>query len=953
MNEEHFLSKVIKVGVILLFAILLPHNVSATNISVNLSGKWSFQFDPTNTGVNSRWYGGALTDSIQLPGTTEEAKKGVKSGKREIKFLTRVYPYSGAAWYQKEINIPAEWMGKHITFEMERTKTSTVWLDNMLLGSQNSLTTAHVYDLSKGLKPGKHLLTVCVDNMNLPPVGDPHQLSDQTQTNWNGIIGKIELKVTDPVWIANARVIPDVQNGKAKVMVQFARNANIPVDGQLLISGASFNTNNPQQIKGLTVTCKADTAQRFSVEVPIDNVQLWDEFNPALYKLNITFKAKYKRQIIEANREVTFGMREFTTKGSQFTNNGKIVFLRGKHDACVFPLTGYPPMTVDGWLRVFKIARSYGINHYRFHTWCPPAAAFEAADIAGIYMQPELPGWGSIGKAIKMKGDVEQKLDNDPVESRTNYLTEEGLRILKAFGNNPSFVMFSLGNEMTGSMDIMAGMINTFRQYDNTKLYAQGSNNFLMSPRLVAGDNYWTTMFTAGRYSAGKFSADSKNKEVRGSSPSHVKGHVNNEYNGTMRDYIEAIKGIPVPVIGHEIGQYEVFPNFKEITKYTGVVRARNFEVFHERLEKAGMIDQADDFFKASGALSVICYREEIETALRTPGFGGFQLLDLQDFPGQGTALVGILDAFMDSKGLITPEEWRNFCNSTVPLIRMKSYTWDNSATFTAEAQVAHYGSSSIENANGKWRLTDAKGNVIQSGTFPGTTLEQGQVCSIGNISVPLNSVTTSQKLTLTLEVNEYHNSYPVWVYANPKRVETNNGILVTRNLDDITLQTLDKGEKVLFIADTTSLRESIGGAFITDFWCYPMFKKYSPPGTMGLLCNPNHPALKGFPTEFHSDWQWWSLAKKSPVMILNNMPFGFKPIVQVIDNFERNNKLGLLFEVAVGKGKLMVSSMDLTNSENLPEITCLRQSVMDYMKSAGFNPTTNMDKNSLMLLFK
>ena len=167
-------------------------------------------------------------------------------------------------------------------------------------------------------------------------------------------------------------------------------------------------------------------------------------------------------------------------------------------------------------------------------------------------------------------------------------------------------------------------------------------------------------------------------KSVRGSfaTVDAPLGHVQIGPANTMTDYRRSIAGVRVPVIGHEVGQYTVFPDFREIAKYTGVLRARNLEIFREKLRAKGMLDQAEQFRQASGALAVLCYREDIEAALRTPGFGGFQLLDLQDFPGQGTALVGILDAFMDSKGLIEPKAWREFCSEVVPLVRMKKYAW-------------------------------------------------------------------------------------------------------------------------------------------------------------------------------------------------------------------------------------------------------------------------------------
>ena len=118
----------------------------------------------------------------------------------------------------------------------------------------------------------------------------------------------------------------------------------------------------------------------------------------------------------------------------------------------------------------------------------------------------------------------------------------------------------------------------------------------------------------------------------------------------TVSDYTESISKFDVPVISHEIGQWCVYPNFNEMKKYTGVLKPRNFEIFRETLEENQMLDQANDFLVASGKLQTLCYKEDIESALRTPGFGGFQLLDLHDFPGQGTALIGVLDPFWEEK---------------------------------------------------------------------------------------------------------------------------------------------------------------------------------------------------------------------------------------------------------------------------------------------------------------
>lgn len=937
-----------------IFSLLVCCAYIKANETVGLQGLWRFQLDTGNNGIAGRWFAQVLTDSIALPCTTEEARKGNFNRKGEVKHLTRNHLYNGRAWYQRDIVIPQTWQGQRIVFSMERTKTTTVWVDTICLGKQNSLTTAHEYIFPSELAPGKHRLTVLVDNKDLPPVGDPHQLSDQTQTNWNGILGRIELRRTGQLYVSDARIEPDVTKGAARLLLRFAADAAIPVCGKLSVEVFSSDTSRRQHtepVASQTFDCTGDTGKWLSFDVKIPNAKLWSEFHPDLYIIRYRLSASLSprkgsksagSEAVEG--ELTFGMREFTTTGTQFVINGKTTFLRGKHDACVFPLTGYAPMTVGEWERVLRIAKSYGINHYRFHTWCPPEAAFEAADRVGIYMQPELPVWGSIGaKAKKEKGDVEQKLDNDPVQSRTDYLREEGLRILKAYGHHPSFVMFALGNEMSGSEEVMADLIATFRQYDSTKLYAQGSNNFLSKPHLVDGDDYWTTTMTGGNYHAGHYEADTDGKEVRGSYPVHTKGHVNNEDCGTMKDYTSAIKGITVPVIGHEIGQYQVYPDYEETRKYTGVVRAANLERFRKSLEQHGMSAQNKTFMQTSGALAVACYREDIETALRTPGFGGFQLLDLQDFPGQGTALVGILDAFMDSKGLVSPEAWRRFCSEVVPLARMEKRIWTADETFTATLQVANYSENELD-APVQWSLS-----ALSEGTLPAKPIAQGTVTTLGTIAIPLHFVKENRQLALKVRVGQYENDYPVWVFVREQPVKT-KGVVITRTFDKHTLRALEKGKTVLLQADTTSLRQYIGGAFQTDFWCYSMFRRYSPPGTMGLLVDSASAALQGFPTASHSDWQWWNIARYSPVMVLDPIP-QVQPVVQVIDNLSRNHRLGILFEANVGKGRIVVTTIDFGTLR--PEIQALYHSLLRYMQGKDFHPSVTLTPDEITKLFK
>jgi len=630
---------------------------------------------------------------------------------------------------------------------------------------------------------------------------------------------------------------------------------------------------------------------------------------------------------------VDFGLRQFAARRNQFTINGKPTFLRGKLDCCIFPLTGYPPMDKAGWLRVLATAKSYGINHYRFHSWCPPEAAFEAADELGMYLQPELPN----------KATAFQKPEHG------GYLTREGELIFRAFGNHPSFVMFTLGNEL-GRRPEMFEMVRHFKTIDPRHLYAQGSNNVHWEPSLAEGDDFWVTGKT------------SKTLPVRGSffQGDYPTPHIEHRPPSTMVDFSESIAGVPVPVVGHETGQFQVFPDFREIPRYTGVLKARNLEIFRDRLAAKQMLDQAGDFVRASGALSIICYREDIEAALRTPGLGGFQLLDLQDFSGQGTALVGILNAFMESKGLIAPEAWRQFCCETVPLLRMEKYTWTTDETFTGRIQVAHYGPADLPGARIAWTARDGQGRSVASGSPEPVTIQQGKVFDVGVLSFSLAGVKAPQKLSVEVAIQgtPFVNRYDLWVYSPKVETTPPASVQVVRTLDAAAVKHLQEGGRVLLLPNLADLKHSIKGAFQTDFWCFPMFRRAAErshvevaPGTLGILCDPKCPALAEFPTEFHSNWQWWHLVKNSRPIILDDTPAAYRPLVQVIDNFERNHKLGLVFEARVGKGGLLVCAIDLPGHQDKPEARQLLHSLLRYLGSDRFAPKSEWEVDLLRTL--
>ncbi|MBN1415679.1 MAG: beta-glycosidase [Bacteroidales bacterium] len=903
---------------------------------VDLSGKWQFSLDTAETGIQQKWYLTGFNDSVDLPGTTDLNHKGFLNKDTTTLHLNRVYQYEGVAWYRKRIVIPEDFQNKHIQLSLERTKSSMVWVDSTFIGSSKILQSPQKFDLTNCMTPGEHFITIRIDNsLKHTPYGNVHIYSDDTQTNWNGIIGKLFLEVTPKTYISNLQVYPDIDKQKIDIKLE--------IENQLHLDDITIELILEKTLQGKTRRLKCLRINKACEPViPLEyalgkECSLWDEHHQPIYHLT----AVISNGDIKDSKEVSFGMRKFAVSGTQFTINGRKTFLRGKNDACVFPLTGHPPMNTEGWLRIFSIARSYGINHYRYHSNCPPEAAFVAADRAGIYIQAELPFWGG--------------LESD---SLADMLKEEGIAMLKAYANHPSFVMFSHGNEIWSGHDRVEKNILAFKEYDNRPIYTMGSNNNIgyVEPRACSD------FFVGARTPYSHDTVLTHTRLTHAFADSRDGGILNTQNPSTEVKFSYPVSQMKIPVIGHETGQYQIFPDYQEIGKYTGVLRAWNFEVFHNRLKQAGMLDQNLDFQKASGAWSALCYKAEMEAAIRTPGFGGFQLLDLQDFPGQGTALVGILDAFMDSKNVISREEWLQSCNDVVMLLEFPKYCWNNTETFKAKVNVANYSNQPVLQ-DLIWRIVSQNGVTLREGVFSDLHIKNEGIQYIGEIELDLLAIKQAEKLMvhISLRDSKYSNSYPLWIYPQIKAVSDIESILVASRLTNDILSRLQQGASVLLFPSAEDVKDkSIPGLFPPDFWNYGMFKGISErnnrpvsPGTMGILTDPGHPVFNAFPTDFHTNWQWFSIIKAGNAFIMDRMETRYKPIVQVIDNLERNYKLGFIFEFRVGEGKLLVCMSPLNRITDKPEAAQLYQSIVNYMNSKDFNPASAISREDLMQLFQ
>lgn len=930
------------------FVVLLNSFLLAVDV-IDLSGTWQLTLDPESVGIQECWFEKPLPkkNDIQLPGSIQAQGYGDRPGPEtpwtgsihydqwdkpqyasyrtedNFKMPFWLQPekyYKGQVWYQRTVKIPRSWKNKHITLTLERPHWETkVWVDSTAIGSANYLSVAHTYDLSEFLIPGEHLLTIRVDNREVVDVGvNSHSISDHTQSNWNGIVGKIELNAETSAWIEDVQVYPDLDNNAVKVITRLDNQSDKAKSGKLVFD--VFYADKKVASSKAKVTIKPNGNVNETVILFKSPVKKWDEFNPHLYTLKTGLKTGWN-----TNEYVTtFGMRQIKLDGNRLMLNGRKAFMRGTLECSIFPKTGYPPTDIQEWKRIINVCKAHGLNHIRFHSWCPPKAAFVAADELGFYFQVECSSWCNYGdgKDIGYGNPIDQ------------WLYDEADAILKAYGNHPSFLLFAYGNEPGGKhVEYLKKWVLHYKEKDPRRLITSGSgwplieeSDFHVSP--------WPRIQGWGQ---------------------QLKSRINSKAPETMTDYSADVKKYPnQAIISHEIGQWCVYPNFEEIKKYTGILKAKNFEIFRDLLEQKHMLDQAHDFLMASGKLQTLCYKEDIESSLRTPNFGGFQLLDLHDFPGQGTALVGVLDPFWDSKPYASPAEYKQFSGPIVPLARLAKRTFTSSETLSAQIDVSQFGPTDLMDVTVKWSLLDAAGKAVKEGTLTKDSLPAGDLYTIDTVTVPLLDLPVPAKYTLKVTIGKTDavNDWDIWVYPDAVETKAAEGVMITNDLDQKTLDHLQKGGKVLLAVKPRQVKTSVKLGFSSIFWNTAWTREQAP-HTLGVLCDPKHQALAAFPTEYHSNWQWAEPIQNAAAMEMDHFPKELRPIVQVVPDWFDPKRLGLVFEAKVNNGSLLMCSVDISSDlENRPIQRQLRHSLLTYMNSENFKPIIEIEVDAIKAFF-
>jgi len=790
--------------------------------------------------------------------------------------------------------------------------------------------------------------------------------TDETQTNWNGILGECSMYTRPQNFIDSVRAYPRAVKKEEKnkaggyvldVCVELApgakeiyKDTKIVLQSEALAAGKLENTQMLTEIiscsgEGLTEagTDKQENAKIVEIwfhDLPLrKNVKLWDEDEGNLYEVVATLDCGMPAEDGGDSTDeyrTCFGIRSLSDNGSgRLALNGRTIFLRGEANCAEYPETGHPPMLIPEWKEILLKYRSYGINCVRFHSHCEPEAAFTAADELGMLLQPELSNWNP--------------KDAFATEESIRYYRTELTAILKTYANHPSFVMLTLGNELQArgeGRDQMQDLVRTAKQLDPTRLYANGSNTFYGEEGCDPESDFYT-------------SQSCKDVVIRGTF-SGMRGYINENYPSADHTYDAAMaeirKSYTKPVFSFEVGQFEVLPDFGELESFQGISDPVNLKLIRKRVEERGLLPVWKKYVEATGELSRLAYREEIEAAMRTRELSGISLLGLQDFPGQGTALVGMMNSHLEPKpyDFARPERFREFFTESRIFVKMPRYTYEEGEYLTAEVEVANFGKESISGEL-VWMLgyrdcavNTGSGEFLCGRADGQKNCPPGTYTSLGRLDIPLEVKGVSAAFMLTVSMGDCTSTYPVWVYKKTSP-ECPKNVYETRVFDEQTRAVLQNGGRVYLSpdADKESLPNSIKTQFTTDFWSVGTFADQE--GGMGQLIDTEHPIFKEFPTDFHTDWQWWIMATKRAVIL----PHPMKTIITEMDSYAFLRPMAQMIEFRCLKGKVLLSTMELHKSQQYPEVRALQASIYTYLSGENFEPAEEITEEELSMLVR
>ena len=671
---------------------------------------------------------------------------------------TRQYTFTGEARITRTLNY-TEAIGKRVFLEVERARVLRLFVDGREVPHfiAPSLATPHVFEVT-GLLNGTHQITFLSDNSypGLPAedILTSNMASDETVTNWNGLLGYVRLREENEVFIESIQVRP---KGRT-LSVQLEISAPYPAETAIRMTSPAFTRE---------YVTKIEIKEQYAGFV-FDGLKLSEEAE--LWGEDGTARQTFTAELQNGERKnVSFGIRDFRIDDEKkFALNGRRTFLRGETSSAVHPDTSYCPMDVPSWTRVFKQYRQYGANFVRFASHCPPEAAFEAADEMGMLLMVGLSCHQHPGAYVTN-------------EAQDYYLTEL-TRILKTYGNHPSFVMMSFGSGAETCIEVpeyLENLLGIAKNLDDTRLYTPGANVISRNCDFVMVDR-------------------------RDDLPEQVN----------------------YPILTTRTGMFEMLPDFREIDLFSGVLKPNNLLKMRENVEKEGLTVTWNRYVEASGEAALRRYKEELEACFLDERIAGVSLMGLTDYPGRGKAPCGMMNTHLIPKNydFADPKRFLPFFSEAAVLAGLRKYSYSYGETLSLPLYVMNYGKEPLSYP---LKVVLSHGDLNIEKVFDRVTAEPGGITKVGELNVllgpELREDRHARKMTLSLRFGLLENRYPVFVYPSLIPMCPEN-VLEVSELNETALQYLSDGGNV-FITPKVSGRNSLGSAYIDAG--HPIFRDF------------------------------------------------------------------------------------------------------------------------------
>jgi hypothetical protein len=883
--------------------------------------------DPKEIGEAEKWYKDAADFDMQMKVPAAWNAQGAGT---ETERLFHDFP--GPAWYRRTAAVPESWKGKIIWLKFGGVhRYADVWVNGESVGSHIGYLTPFKFDISRYCHTGANSIVVRVDGRqrrDVDPLIGCFDVIDAVNITWGGMYRDVELEATGQNWIEDVFVVPHLDSNVAEVRVEVgsifsAREA-------LLVKAEVYDQRGRRA--GRRESALAADSSSVSIPVSIGEPMLWSPKTPYLY----TAKVRLTEGPREIDRLSTrFGMREIKVSGGRILLNGKPVFLRGYGDDCIFPNTIAPPAEQQEYYRRFKIARAYGFNYVRHHSWWPLQEYFDVADELGIMLQPEFP--------IAYQGFY----DAASPERRKLYL-EQWTGIIKASRNHPSIVTWCMGNELNPQeLDLAPEFYRIAKETDPTRLVILTDGIGMPGPEDRSGGllDFVTAQFNDG----GSIGFNDRKYDLGDLEPRK-------------------------PIVAHEMANFATLPDPAQADLFKGGIRPFWLYTYRDAAAKKGISALLPKWVDNSNKLQAVCLKTNFEAARRARWLSGYDQWLLQDY---WTGSNGALDMFYRPKGL-TAAEFRKFNSPTVLLMDCPRRNFWSGETAKISLLASRFEDEPSEDAQIRWELRDGR-KVLVSGSKRNLQVRSDGLQRLADVSVGMPKLTTARKLTLAAQLTDRNgkttNDWNLWVFpadrlgpgesrvavGSPVQLATlypwaekvpkegqlpRCDLLISSNLVPGSVDYLQNGGRVLLLASDEAF-PVLSTAYKPYWWLVG-----GPSDSTGTQILRDHPAMKDVPNDGWCDLEFYNLINRSDSVVLDGLPVKADPIIRCLDTHVGLANRAFLVEFRVGRGRLLVSSLNFgaALAEGDPAGAFLLDRLIRYALGPEFQPAAVLPADYLAL---